>query len=58
MDDDTTDRALYEKDLQELDRAAREALLASTRRALTEDEAVLIAWRAGILDDFYKEIRQ
>lgn len=56
-EDDSSDRALYEKDLQEMERAAVEALTASKVRPLTDDEVMLVAWCAGVSNQVFKEIR-
>lgn len=52
-----SDRDEYERDQQELQKAALEALQASRTRALTEDEAMTLAYSAGLANPFYKEIR-
>ena len=41
-----------------LQKAALEALQASRTRPLTEDEAMALAYSAGVANDFYKEIRK
>ena len=51
-----SDRDEYERDLQEMRRAATEALVASIKRPLTEDEAMAAAYMAGIPNDVYQEL--
>jgi hypothetical protein len=46
------------RDECELQKAALEALQASLTRPLTQDEAMAVAYSAGLANDFYKEIRQ
>lgn len=58
MDADTQQRAEYEQDMKQLERAATEALVASKSRPLTDDEIMLVAWSAGLIDNVYREIRQ
>ena len=58
MDDDATMRAEYERDLQQIERAAIEALVASTARSLTDDEVMLVAWCAGVSTDVFKELHK
>lgn len=58
MDQDATDQAMYQKDLETFQREALDALQASQVRTLTKDEAMLLAWLGGLSNEFYKEIRQ
>lgn len=56
MNDD--DQAAFHHDMQQLRKAAVEAICASGKRPLTQDEQMLVAWSAGCVDDVYREIRQ
>lgn len=52
----------YEQDEQrrdesELQKAALDALQASLVRPLTKDEAMAVAYSAGLANTFYKELR-
>lgn len=55
---DVSDEALQRQDEQELHEALIAALKAAGTRPLTDDERMLLAWQAGLSNDFYKEIRQ
>ena len=48
MDDDTQMQAEHERDMQQFQQYATEALKASQQRPLTPDEAAALAWMAGI----------
>ena len=50
-------QAAQHKDECELQKAALEALQASLVRPLTKDEAMAVAYSAGLANDFYKETR-
>jgi len=58
MDQRDTEDAQHHQAMQEIEREALEALRASRIRPLTDDEAMLLAWHAGLSGAFYKEIRQ
>lgn len=58
MNEDTTQAAMYEHDMEIFQQQALEALRASQTRPLTEDEGMLLAWLGGLSNDFYKEIRK
>lgn len=51
-----TDREEYERDLQQLEKATTEALLAAQSRALTREEILTVAYSAGVANNVYKEL--
>lgn len=51
-----TDREEYERDLQQLEKATTEALVASQSRPLTREEILTVAYSAGVANNVYKEI--
>jgi hypothetical protein len=53
-----TDYEAFQADQEALHKAALEALKASQTRALTEDEAMTLAWSAGLANTFYKEFHK
>jgi hypothetical protein len=53
-----TDYESFEADQQALLKASLEALRASQTRPLTEEEAMTLAWSAGLANTFYKEFRK
>lgn len=50
------DYEAQQHDMEQLQKAALEALQASLVRPLTKDEAMAVAYSAGVANDFYKEI--
>jgi hypothetical protein len=57
MSDQDDWQAQQQHDLEQMHRTVLEALQASLERPLTKDEAMALAWSAGLANDFYKEIR-
>lgn len=55
---DRGDWAEYDRDMQELRKAAIDAAVAAKGRCLTEDEIMALAYSAGIAEDVYLEIRK
>ena len=53
-----TDYEAFQADQEALHKAALDALQASRTRPLSEDEAMALAWSAGLANDFYREIRK
>ncbi len=58
MDDDTQQRAEYERDMQAEQQGAIQALAAARTRALTEEEVMRVAWVARLSTEVYQEIRK
>ncbi len=60
MEPDTQDDGSWEaeqqRDMDALEKAALEALEASTKRALTRDEQMALAYAAGVANEHYKRI--
>lgn len=56
MDNDATEQAMYQRDLETFQREALDALQASQVRTLTKDEAMLLAWLGGLSTEFYKAL--
>lgn len=48
----------FDRDMQELRKAAIDAAVASKSRLLTEDEIMALAYSAGIASDVYQELRK
>lgn len=51
-----SDRDEYERDMQQLEKAATDALVAAQTRPLTREEILTVAWSAGVANNVYKEI--
>jgi hypothetical protein len=47
-----------QQDEEVIQKAALDALQASLARPLTEDEAMALAYSAGVANSFYKELRK
>lgn len=58
MSADRGDWSEYDRDWQELRKAAIDAAVASKSRLLTEDEIMALAYSAGIATDVYEELRK
>lgn len=56
-DEDALEAAQDQQQREEWQQQTIDLLAASTRRPLTEDEAMLVAWCAGVSTEVYKEIR-
>jgi hypothetical protein len=53
-----TDYEAFQADQEALQKASLDALKASLARPLTADEAMALAYSAGVANDFYKEMKQ
>lgn len=57
MEHEYDDQAAQHADQLQIQRQILDALTAAHTRPLNDDEAMLLAWGAGLSTEFYKEIR-
>lgn len=58
MNDTERDLQEMQRDLEQLEKAATEALLASKNRPLTDDEIMAVAYSAGIANNVYRGLHE
>lgn len=54
---DAEQAAQQQADIDAMQKAAKDAILAARHRPITDEEAMAIAYSAGIPNEVYKEIR-